>query len=272
MRQLFAFFLVLAVIMSAEALAQTPATVTAEWVPSRTVYKISMLKAPNSQLAAIDGEMTDSSAITCDGSTVEQVMTLRFLPSDGGAEAVIKTSLTQWEASDGLSFRYINRTWANGQLVETNQGEAKLAGPGQGGSATSSLRKEPIALPPGTLFPTGLWHAVLRSASAGKSQLETSFFDGASTPSGGLSVVVATIGAMRPLGKTKGLVQPSGAAVSWPVQMAHYAPGSSDGIPYGQSGFSLMANGAAEAILLDIQQAKLRMDLTDYKVIPKPKC
>jgi hypothetical protein len=240
---------------------------------AETAYKISQLSAQGSDFAAIDGVMTDRSEATCSGFKVVQKIVMRMYPAQGGPPLIMRMGSELDEAKDGLSSKIRHVLAVNDKKMFDYTVTATFPEKGKPGVATRSDQKDSIVIPVGTLFLGSYMHQLVAAAGEGKSTFESLVFDGDFTSGdNGVKLMAATIGAPRPVADPQAKIAMPEGTLAWPIELASYDPKEAGGAPLMQNGFSLLPNGMAEAILMDMQTAKLRLDLDQVKLLPKPEC
>jgi hypothetical protein len=241
--------------------------------PAETAYKISQVSARDGVFQSIDGVMTDRSEQTCDGYKMVQKIIMRMYPAQGGQPMVMRIGTEMWEAADGLKSTMRNVMSMNNQKVYDYSIAAEYPAAGVAGTASRSDNKQQVTLPAGSMFLTTYMRSMLSAAGQGKSSFEAKVFDGDfTTGDKGIKHFVATIGAPRAVADKEAKITMPAGTLAWPVELSMYDPSKPDGGPIVQNGFSLLPNGMSEAILMDIQTAKLRLDLDQVKLLPKPDC
>ncbi|MEQ8369461.1 MAG: DUF1849 family protein [Alphaproteobacteria bacterium] len=125
-------------------------------VPHRALYSLTDTGATASHGATSASGIVRSETLSVCGDwrynqTLDLVMTL----SDGMLRRITTFSETV-ESQDGLTYTFRHEVWVNGTVAGRIAGQARMAGPGQGGQAIfQSPRRLVVALPAGTLFPLG---------------------------------------------------------------------------------------------------------------------
>src|ERR1700749_3359859 len=100
--------------------------------PSRVVYETTLSKAkPGGDVIGASGTMTLTSGETCDAWTTEEHDKLTVTYVEG--EVTMDTSSVDWEAKNGLRFRFAQHATRNGKADDDISGEARLDAAGQGG-------------------------------------------------------------------------------------------------------------------------------------------
>jgi hypothetical protein len=243
----------------------------AELAPYRAIYSFSLVSTkPASGIVGASGAMFDEIGDACDGRTEEERSHLR-LDYDGEDSVTLTTSLVDWEAKDGLSFRFNQRRTRNGALDEELKGEAKLDGPGKGGSAEFSKPEETrLTLAPGVLFPMAHTRFLIERARAGERLASAWVFDGGALENA--AQVSAAIG--PPLARAGGKkpTDPLLDRPSWRMRLAYFPPDSEAETPDYEETIQLLDNGVVRDMLLDYGDYSLRVKLDDIEALPKPRC
>lgn len=238
----------------------------------RALYNMELDTARNgSPVVSAGGQMVFEWQDACDGWNVEQRMTLN-MGYDTGDEIELKSAFTTWEAKDGTRYRFNYRQYHNGQLTENYRGSAKMAAPGQGGTASYTQPEDKeITLPVGSYFPTAHTLALIDAAIAHQPMFSGALFDG--TDKGGYSDFSAIIGKqqeikLEPAKTGLGTTAP----VAWPIRMAFYPSNNQEATPDYEMDTTLLPNGVSEYLLLDYGEFKLRGTLEKVEILPKPDC
>jgi hypothetical protein len=247
------------------------APAAADIVPYRAIYSLTLASAkPSSGIVGASGAMFDEWGETCDGRTEQERSHLR-LDYDGEDSVTITTSLVDWESKDGLAFRFNQRRMRNGELDEELRGDARLDGPGKGGTAEfSKPEATTLTLAPGVLFPMAHTRFLIAHARAGDRLVSAPLFDGGAVENA--SQVSAAIGPplARAGGKKAG--DPLLDRPSWRMRLAYFPPDSEAGTPDYEETIQLLDNGVVRGMLLDYGDYSLRVKLDDIEKLPKPHC
>lgn len=247
---------------------------TAELVPHRAAYVLSLGTAKSGGVVSVDGAMTVDWQETCDGWTMSQRMRFRLSDAEGEA-ADNDISFSSWEARDGTAYRFTMRTMTDGETTDELRGGATLAGHGKGGKAVfTSPSDEVVELPPGTLFPTLHTLMLIEQARSGARSWARPVFDGATVD--GAMEVNAAIGAQ--LQRTPSDSGPGIAAAlldvpSWRVRLAFFRtddPGASE--PEYETELRLYDNGVGSDFLFDYPEFTIRARLEKLEPVPRPRC
>src|ERR1043166_5296824 len=152
----------------------------AEIVPHHAVYSMSLgATHGDAGVTGAGGTMAYQWGETYDGWTVEQ----RYRLEIGYAESSnvsISSNFVTWEAKDALKYRFNQKETRNGTDNDEIRGEAKLDGPGKGGTVSfEKPEAKTLKLPAGTLFPSAHTIFLIDKAKAGENFMSTQIFDGA---------------------------------------------------------------------------------------------
>ena len=102
------------------------ATVAAQLAPHRAIYSVSLSPdSQNSLVTAVDGIMSMSVELTCDGWIFSQDMKTSITTDIGG---ILNQSalFTSWESLDGFEYRFASRV-KTGDGQDILQGSAEIA-------------------------------------------------------------------------------------------------------------------------------------------------
>src|ERR1700724_2870563 len=166
----------------------------AEIVPHHAVYSMSLgATHGDAGVTGAGGTMAYQWGETCDGWTVEQRYRLKRAYAES-SDVSISSNFVTWESKDGLKYRFNQKETRNGNENEEIKGQAKLDGPGKGGTVDFE-KPEPknSKLPAGAMFPSAHTIFLIDKAKAGENFISKQIFDGATVESAVL--VTAVIGA-----------------------------------------------------------------------------
>src|SRR5215468_444928 len=122
-----------------------PITNSAEIAPHRALYTMTLGSARNdSGVVDARGTMDYEWGETCDGWTIEQRYRLKMRYAES-ADVDIMSSFVTWEAKDGTRYRFNQKQMRNGEVDQEIRGEARLDGPGKGGTVEFT-KPEPQSL------------------------------------------------------------------------------------------------------------------------------
>ena len=145
----------------------------------RAVYDLTLKRSRDGGgISAMTGRLVMEWSGECEGAIVNQRM-LTQMTGAGGEQVTSDSTLTTWESSDGLKFRYSSRNQVNGKAAEEIKGNASLEKPGGSGAARFAKPEvKKMALPEGTVFPTEQVIQLVRAAQAGERTRAILLFDG----------------------------------------------------------------------------------------------
>ena len=243
----------------------------------RAVYDLTLSRArDNGGISGLSGRLAYELSGDCEGYIVNQRM-LTKVTDAGGRQVINDFRITSWESLDGLEFRYSARNEIDGKVVEEVKGNAALEEPGGVGTAHfSKPKKQILALPKGTVFPTEQVILLVRAAESGRRNADILVFDGSRYD--GLYDTFSVIGPEHPL-----LSEAESAAHellrgqrSWRAQLAFFPlmpkPDHAAGTPEFEVGFRLFQNGIFTELTLDYGDFALAGTLTRLEPLPKPDC
>jgi EipB-like len=263
-----ASIIALALVLGSVAASAAPV----ELAPSRVVYTTTLSKAkPGGDVVDASGTMTLSSGETCDAWTTEEhdQLTVRYLEGD----VTMDTSSVDWEAKDGLRFRFSQHATRNGKADDDISGEARLDGVGQGGSVEFTRpNPQTMTLVPGVLFPVAHTIRLIQRAAAGDAFLAAKVLDGEDGKNAG--DVSAVIGAPQDAAATAAaepVKSPLLERPSWRVHLAFFPADASD-TPKFQVDMRLLDNGVTRDMVLDYGDFSIKATLKEIETLPKPTC
>ena len=171
---------------------------------------------------------------------------------------------SSWEAPDYTRLRFNVRNFEDGKAGETFSGAAALSAPGAKGEARYSepAGSPPVALPPGTLFPTEHVRKLIEAAQAGERIHSSIVFDGSGAEA--LNLVTAVIGDGGPA--------PGSGERRWPVRLAYHDAASDDALPEFEISFGLTDSGVLHDIRLDYGDFTLKGELEKLEPLAEPRC
>lgn len=221
-----------------------------EIAPHRALYTLDLISTSNlAAVADVRGEMVFQWADSCDGWTVEQRYRMTFIDAEGNEVRQSSTYAT-WESKDGQDFTFNMRNTTNGVVDKEVRGDARIAGTGEGGTATFRLPEETtIELPSGTMFPTAhtLRVLTLAESEAAAPFFSAMLFDGTGLDS--LRQISAVIGAGH--AAPEATDSPLLESRYWPVSMAFYPEDTAAAEPEYEMAVDLLANGVVSDMIID---------------------
>jgi len=259
-------------LMLAMALPGTAGSVLAQAAlqPHIAAYRVGLDSRPGEASALSDavGGLVIEWRLACDGWLSRQ--RLGFVGTiDGGGTINHDVRFTSWEAMDGSRLRYVVRSFENDQLQSEFRGIAELQEDG-GVADFTAPRKETVALPPGTVFPTEHIRQVLEAAAAGARFVSHEVFDGFDFDA--LRQVTSVIGAERPLEPQPGIAAEGSGEHAWPLSMAYYKVQRGEQEPEFEATFLLDDKGILYDVGLDYGDFRLRGELEQLELLQRPAC
>lgn len=243
----------------------------AEIMPHRALYTMSLTRAGgDSGVTAASGTMAYQWGETCDGWTIEQRYRLKMGYSES-PDVSISSNFVTWESKDGLHYRFNQKETRNGADEEELKGEAKLDGPGQGGTATFDQPEgKSFKLPAGALFPSAHTIALIAQAEAGENFMSKQVFDGATAE--GAVLVSAVIGAKVEPDADAAKKSPLLNRPGWRIRLAFFPADQKAEKPDYELGMLLLDNGVSRDMVIDYGDYAIHAKLDDIEALPKPGC
>ena len=242
------------------------------FTPHRAVYSLTLDKSRgNGSISRAEGKLEFEWADICTGWTVSQ-RTLVQLVSSEGQVIDFGWTLNSMEAKDGTYYRYFIRRLNAGGPEEDQRGEARLTGPGQGGTAEyTEPAPQEVTLPKGTLFPTAHSLLLLDSFERAQMPLWRLIFDGSGDS--GLYGVNAVLSQAVPADSATRFDSPLlKGKKSWRLHLAFFGMDKTDSVPEHEQALRMYSNGVVDEMLLDYGDFILRADLQSLEGLPDPKC
>lgn len=258
-------------ILAAAWLATAPAE-AAQIVPHRAVYSLSLTTTdPGSEIGNAVGDLVFEVDDLCDAWSSLTEMRFQVLYDDG-TEVRFGTSIKSWESKDGLDYRFFVKRRSTFDDPEDVEGEAKLDGPGMGGTATfTGDNPHSLTLPADTLFPTKHGLVLADAAAAGEERVYATVFDG--TEDEALYQVNALLAGQVPDGVTPTLSSPLlEGEDSWRIVLAYFEDGDDTGVAQHEATLRLFANGVVDDQLFDFGDFALKARLVKLEERPKGGC
>jgi hypothetical protein len=243
-------------------------------LPHRAGYEL-RLESVRSGSGIIDavGVLSYDWADSCDGWSVGQRYMLEITRGEGPPFR-ITAAYTNWEAKDGLHYRYYvkrSRTSGPEETPEEVRGEARLKAKNQAGQAEfEQPRNETVPLPEGTVFPTAHTIILLQKAAAGEKFDRRFVFDGSELE--GPSAISAFILRQRkspPAGQPKALTAPQPV---WPISLAIFPGDSKAETPEFEMTIYLQPNGVVPEMTMNYGDFTVRGILKVFEALKKPEC
>ncbi len=273
-------------------LLAAPAARAGELAPYRALYHLSLASAKSgSGVVAAGGAVLDEWGETCDGWTEQERFLMRLQYGEQPDEK-IRSNLVSWEAKNGLRYRFDERRENSGEearqpsdgdggqhgpsnTLEEIRGEAKLDGPGKGGTAEFTRPEATtLTLPSGVLFPTEHTLVLIARAKAGDRLVTRQLFDGSDVANAAQTTAFIGPKIAPPAGKAAvGAKSPLLDRPSWRVRLAFFPPSSgADGLPDYEETIQLLDNGVVGEMLFDYGDYVIRAKLDDIEALPRPNC
>lgn len=265
--------LVCASVASAVVLVATSAGAQSV-LPHRAGYELRLESVrPGSGIVDAVGVLSYDWADSCDGWTVGQRYLLDIARGEGPSMRITAT-YTNWEAKDGLRYRYYvkrSRISEGRDEPEEVRGEARLNAKTHAGKAVfEEPRKETLKLPAETVFPTAHTVILLKKAAAGEKFDRRFVFDGSELE--GPSMISAFILPQRktpPGGHAKVLTVPQPV---WPVSLAVFSGDGAPETPEFEMTIYLQPNGVVPEMTMNYGDFTVRGTLKVFEALKKAEC
>ena len=243
----------------------------AEIVPHHAVYSMSLgATHGDAGVTGAGGTMAYQWGETCDGWTVEQRYRLKMAYAES-SDVSISSNFVTWEAKDALKYRFNQKETRNGTDNDEIRGEAKLDGPGKGGTVSfEKPEAKTLKLPAGTLFPSAHTIFLIDKAKAGENFMSTQIFDGATVENAVL--VTAVIGAKVEPDEESAKKSPLLNRPGWRVRLAFFPADQKAEKPDYELSMVLLDNGVSRDMVIDYGEYSIRAKLDDIEALPRPKC
>jgi hypothetical protein len=243
----------------------------AEIMTHRALYTMTLGRASgDAGITGASGTMAYQWGESCDGWTVEQRYRLRMGYSES-ADVNISSNFVTWESKNGLRYRFNQKESRNGADDEEIHGEAKLDGPGKGGTATfDKPAGKSFDLPAGALFPSAHTIFLIDQAQAGENFISKHVFDGATVDNAVL--VSAVIGAKVAPDPEAAKKSPLLNRPGWHVRLAFFPADPKEETPDYELGMLLLDNGVSRDMVIDYGDYAIRAKLDDIEPLPKTGC
>lgn len=268
-------FLSLAGAGAALAIVLTAVSVSAQTIlPHRAGYELRLESVrPGSGIVDAVGVLSYDWEDSCDGWTVGQRYLLDISRGEG-ASLRVTAAYTNWEAKNGLRYRYyVKRARKAGANTtpEEVRGEARVDAKTHAGKAKfEKPRKETLKLPEGTVFPTAHTILLLKKAAAGEKFDRRYVFDGSELE--GPSMISAFILPQRktpPGGHPKALTVPQPV---WPVSLAVFSGEGTAESPEFEMTIYMQANGVVPEMTMNYGDFTVRGTLKVFEALKKADC
>lgn len=259
-----------AVAVAALAVGVSAAAASADMLPHRAIYSLSLGKAdPAGRFVSVSGAVSTSLEKTCDAwITVEQV-DMRVDTQIGG-ELRQSLAYSGWESVDGRKYRFAARSRTNTEQKHF-QGSATSDPENPGKATYTEPKKLDVELPPGTHFYFGLTKWLLERAKSGASRAETTVFDG--TDGTGAQRAVAFIIPLKENGAKGGVgLGPLVERPGWTVRMAFFPIGGTGAAPDYEVEAVMLDNGVTPKMELVFAGFTAIQKLEKIEPIDLPRC
>ena len=235
-------------------------------VPHRAVYDLTLDRADEkSGISGLTGRMVyEFNGSACEGYTTNFRFVTR-IDMDEQPQRVTDQQTTTFEGADGKSFRFVNKTFVDKELVKEVRGDAKL----EGGKTVVELTKPKASKLnlKGTQFPTAHMEELIGKAEAGQKFYQTSLFDASEDAD---RVVATTV----VVGKEQAVTDEETEAMGkfskdqvWPVTIAYFDDKEKqDGLPIYRINFKLYHNGITRDLTMDYGDFSMRGKLVKLDV------
>ncbi|TMU92223.1 cell envelope integrity protein EipB [Brucella haematophila] len=247
--------------------AQAASTVTL--VPHRAVYDLTLDRADEkSGISGLTGRMVyEFNGSACEGYTTNFRFVTR-IDMEEQPQRVTDQQTTTFEGNDGKTFRFVNKTFVDKDLVKEVRGDAKLEG-GKTVVELSKPKENKIDLR-ATQFPTQHMEELIGKAEAGEKFYQTSLFDASEDADRVVATTVVVGKGQNPTDdETKFMGQFSKDPV-WPVTIAYFDDKEKqDGLPIYRINFKLYRNGITRDLTMDYGDFAMRGKLVKLDVFNK---
>ena len=243
----------------------------AEIAPHRALYSMNLgATHGDAGVTAASGTMAYQWGETCDGWTVEQRYRLKMGYAES-PDVSLSSNFVTWEAKDGLRYRFNQKETRSGDADDEIRGEAKLDGPGKGGTVDfEKPESKSLKLPEGVLFPSAHTIFLIDKAQAGENFLSKQIFDGATAE--GAVLVSAVIGPRVEPDAEAAKKSPLLNRPGWRVRLAFFPADQKAEKPDYELGMLLLDNGVSRDMVIDYGDYSIRAKLDDIEPLPKPGC
>ena len=275
-RLLLASWMLSAALFSVAASAAS-APRAGELLPHRATYVLSLgHNLSGSDVVNVQGVMAYEFADACNGWTTTQKARLKFFYDDGRTDEV-GWDLNSWESKDGKRYRFFMRNFDGDNVTSEFKGEAEMPAPGQAGLVRfETPARKRLALPRGTLFPTGHSLALFRHLAAGDPTFLATVFDG-SDDKGPMEISAALAGSSKPAAEQAKLSPLLAAGPVYRLSLAFFAPQGEattgdEATPQQEQSVSIYANGVIDRLTLDYGSFTVDAVLKRLEGLPAPGC
>ncbi|MFD1792634.1 cell envelope integrity protein EipB [Ochrobactrum teleogrylli] len=246
------------------SVAQAASTVTL--VPHRAVYDLTLDRADEkSGISGLTGRMVyEFNGSACEGYTTNFRFVTR-IDMEEQPQRVTDQQTTTFEGSDGKSFRFVNKTFVDKELVKEVRGDAKLEG-GKTVVELSKPKENKIDLR-GTQFPTQHMEELIGKAEEGQKFYQTSLFDASEDADRVVATTVVVGKGQTPSDDETKFMGPFSKDPVWPVTIAYFDDKEKqDGLPIYRINFKLYRNGITRDLTMDYGDFAMRGKLVKLDV------
>lgn len=239
--------------------------------PHKASYRLSFGSASadgDFRVAQARGRITFEWSDGCDGWIIKQ-RTRIWTSTVAGSESELGMSVNAWEAKDGSRFRFSIRNLLPFGEVEELTGQAEV-GP-DGGEARFEEGHGPLALPAGTMFPTGHDLAMIEAAREGQPVLFRTVFDG-DGEYGLMDVSSVVLSALGPEASPSAAAIDLAGARSWRLGVAYFDADAEALEPDHEQSFRMYENGVVDELTLDFRDFSLEGMLESLEFLPPADC
>jgi len=251
------------------SVAQAASTVTL--VPHRAVYDLTLDRADEkSGISGLTGRMVyEFNGSACEGYTTNFRFVTR-IDMEEQPQRVTDQQTTTFEGSDGKSFRFVNKTFVDKELVKEVRGDAKLEG-GKTVVELSKPKENKIDLR-GTQFPTQHMEELIGKAEEGQKFYQTSLFDASEDADRVVATTVVVGKGQTPSDDETKFMGPFSKDPVWPVTIAYFDDKEKqDGLPIYRINFKLYRNGITRDLTMDYGDFAMRGKLVKLDVFDAAK-
>jgi len=252
------------------AIAISAGAASAEMVPHRAIYSLSLGKADSSgRFIGVAGAVVTSVERTCDAWITAEQVDMRVETQVGG-ELQQKLDFTGWESLDGRNYRFVARSRSVSE--QKNFKGAAQADPDRPGEAVYTLpKKSKIALPPGTHFYFGLTQWLIEQAKTGKTRAETVVFDG-TDETGPQRAVAFIIPLAKGAAKAKEGFGPVIERPGWTMRIAFFPVDGTAAAPDYEVEAVVLDNGVTPKMEMVFAGFTAIQTLEKIEILEAPKC
>ena len=229
--------------------------------PNRAIYDVSLAKTTAGGIIAAHDRIVIEFRDVCDGWSTTQRMVADLSDADG---RVSRTDflVNAWESKIGREMRFDITNSTDGQLLERQQGDAKIGEDGSGEVSLAEPKPLDFPLPAGTQFPTGQILEVLKAAGDGRTSLKGIVFQGGDKSDVYLStVLIGRKGEATPNETTLDKNDLLKNAAEWPVLISFFPNDAQSEMPDYEIASRLFANGVIGSMSLIYPKYTLKATL-----------